>query len=304
MEWKNALKQMSTRWSVDEVASVDAFVGELAHDGGPALVLIHGQGGETFVKFLAEPVSQGVVHEGPVPRLATIIEARQRALPHVVVQTDRAGADLTAFYGSDVLATEQVQGEVEYIHRGAPGGWSQKRFQQRAENTWEHNGNDVAAAVASLARTVGAQLIAVAGDVRAQGFVLSALPADLVGVAVKIDEGSPDGISDQVVRLLSSQVASRIAELADRLRTGLATGLATTELDDVVSAAATGRVDTLLVCDDDLDVPTTEHEVAGVPAGTRLVDAAIVAALRTDATIYVVPNLAVLDGPLAALYRW
>ncbi len=39
-----------------------------------------------------------------------------------------------------MTATEQVEGETEYIRRGAPGGWSQKRFQQRAENTWEHNG--------------------------------------------------------------------------------------------------------------------------------------------------------------------
>lgn len=36
----------------------------------------------------------------------------------------------------------------------------------------------------------------------------------------------------------------------------------------------------------------------------RLVDAAIAAALGTDATIVVVPRLAVLDGPIAALLHW
>jgi len=304
MEWKNARKQMSPRWDAGEMADLDKFVGGLPHDGGPAMVLIHGQGGETLVEFLAEPVAQLAAHEGPVPRLTTIIESRQRALSHVVVETDRAGADLTAFFGSDVVETEQVQGETLHIHRNAAGGWAQKRFQQRTENTWEHNGNDVADAVATLARSVNARLIAVAGDVRAQGFVLAALPADLVDIAVKIHEGSPEGIAGEVVRLLSTQVASHVTGLAERLRAERAAGLATTVTAEVISAAVEGRIDTLLVCDDDADTPITTHVVGGVPAGARVIDAAVATALRTDATIYVTPRLAVLDGPLAALYRW
>jgi len=41
--------------------------------------------------------------------------------------------------------------------------------------------------------------------------------------------------------------------------------------------------------------------VTGVDVG---VDRAVCAALATDAEILIVPNLAMLDGPLAALLRW
>ncbi|CAN5496041.1 hypothetical protein BH23ACT3_BH23ACT3_15970 [soil metagenome] len=304
IEWKNARRQLSDRWDSHEIEALDGFVADIPHDGGPALVLICGRGGATFAEFLDEPVQNGVVHEDALPRLATLIEGRQRTIPHVVVETDRTGADLTAFDGGDVLSTDQVSGETHHIHRGAPGGWSQRRFQQRAENIWEQNGKEVADAVASLARDVDARLIAVAGDVRAQGIVLEALPSDVADRAVRIEEGSPDGIADHVVRLLSSQVAERATELAEAVRAGLASDLATVDSDEVLRAALDGRVETLLVHDDDLDTPTTTEALGDIPAGVRVVDAAIVAALRTDATVFVVPNLATMEGPVAALLRW
>ncbi len=304
VEWKNARRLLSDRWSDDELGAIDELVDGLSHDAGPALVIVHGQGGVTVAESLDEPVRRMTVHEGRLPRLSTIIEARQRAIPHVVVETDRAGADLTAFYGSDVLSVDQVQGDTVYIHRGAAGGWSQKRFQQRAENTWERNGNEVAEAVIDLARSVDARLIAVAGDVRAQGFVVAALPSDLAGITVKIDEGSPDGIADHVVRLVASQVASHITELAEQLGAGIGKSTATVDLDETLKALATGRVDTLLVHDDDNDEPVTVQSVAGLPSRIRVIDAAIVAALRSDAQICIVPNLSVLNGPVAALLRW
>jgi len=137
----------------------------------------------------------------------------------VVVETGRAGADLTAFDGGTVLATETVDGDTEHIHRRHPGGWSHRRFQQRAENTWEGNAHHVADAVAVLARKVDAELVAVAGDVRAQTFVLGALPTELSDLAVKIEADSPAGIAEEVVRLLSDQVAAHVVALADQLRT-------------------------------------------------------------------------------------
>ncbi|MEK7409958.1 MAG: hypothetical protein AAB327_01020, partial [Actinomycetota bacterium] len=97
VEWKNARKQLSDRWADDELASVEALVGGLSYDGGAALMLVLGQHGVTLTEFHDEVVPQVVVHEGSVPRLAPILEARQREIPHIVVETDRAGADITAF---------------------------------------------------------------------------------------------------------------------------------------------------------------------------------------------------------------
>jgi Bacterial archaeo-eukaryotic release factor family 2 len=304
VEWKNVRKGLSADWSGEELAAVDATVSELRHYGGESVVVLHAMYGETLIEFLDEPVQHADVHEGPLPRLATLIEARQRVIPHVIVETDRAGADLTAFDGGRVLDVDQVEGDTLYIHRGHAGGWSQRRFQQRAENTWERNANDVADAVAAMARDVDARLIAVAGDVRARTLVLESLPKEFADRAVKIEAGSPEHIADEVVRMLADQVATQITDLADQLRTRLSAGTACVGVTDTLSALREGRVDTLLVHDDRSPDPTTTSARGHIPAGTRVVDVAIVEALRTDAAVVIVPSLAALEGPVAALMRW
>ncbi len=304
VEWTNARRELAPRWDDVDLQAIDDLLVAVSHRDGAALIVVRGKGGPSLAEFLAEPVQNLMVHEGPVPRLAPLIEARSRVIAHVVVETDRAGADLTAFDGTTVTATKTVEGDTEHIHRGQSGGWSQARFQQRAENTWEHNANDVADAVADLARQVDARLIAVSGDVRAQTFVLESLPQDVSGIAVKIEAGSPEGIADEVVRLLADQVASHVVELADRFRTAQANGPATSDTATTLDALAEGRVDTLLVHDDGSTEPTIGAERPELPSGARVVDAAIAAALRTDATVVVVPRLALLDGPIAALLRW
>ena len=304
VEWGNARRELAVRWDDEDLTAVDDLLAGLSHRDGAALVVVRGRGGPTLAEFLAEPIKHLMVHEGPVPRLAPLIEARARVIPHVVVETDRTGADLVAFDGTTVTATETVEGETQHIHRGRAGGWSQPRFQQRAENTWEHNAHDVAKAVADLAHQVDARLVAVAGDVRAQTFVLEALPADVADIAVKIEAGAPEGIADEVVRLLADQVASSVVALADQFRTALANGQATADTAETLDALSEGRVDTLLVHDDGTPEPTVGPDRADLPPEARVVDVAIAAGLRTDATIVVVPGLALLDGPIAALLRW
>ena len=301
IEWRNARRQLSDAWDDDELEQLDELVGGLRHGDSASLAIVHAHYGSTLVEELDEPVAATTVHEGPLPRLATVIEARQRVIAHVVVEADRAGADLTAFDGGNVLTTESVDGATAHIHRGHPGGWSQHRFQQRAENTWEDNARQVADAVATLARKVDAQLIAVAGDIRAQMFILESLPADIAEITVRIDAGSPAGIADEVVRLLSTRVAERVTAAAELVRAGLTNDIAAVDTNTIVDALRHGRVDTLLVHDD----ATSGH--AADPTwldGARLVDRAIAAALATDAEILVVPRLAMMDGPLAATLRW
>lgn len=301
LEWRNARRQLSDRWEADELDRLDQVVAGLRHSGGASLVVVHARHGSTLVEVLDEPIDATTVAEGPLPRWATVIESRQRTIAHVVVEADRAGADLTAFDGGDVLATQTVDGSTEHIHRGHAGGWSQRRFQQRAENTWENNAREVAVEVATMARQVDAQLVAVAGDIRAQTFILEALPTDVADVSVRIEAGSPEGISDEVVRLLSSKVAERVTTAAQDVRNRVSGGTASTDPDAIIEALGAGRVARLLVHDDNASVDPSD---SASNDSARLVDRAIVAALATDADILVVPQLAMMDGPVAATMRW
>ena len=63
---------------------------------------------------------------------------------------------------------------------------------------------------------------------------------------------------------------------------------------------------TLLVHDDGADDPVLSGTEPGASgrAGARVVDAAISDALSTDADVLVVPSLAFMHGPLAAIMRW
>lgn len=307
IRWKNALSQISgDAWTSDEIAELEGLGRHLHHGEGAAIVILHRRGGSTLVEFIDEPVRETTVHEDPLPRLAPLIEARQRAIAHVVVQADRAGADLTAFDGGSVLASETVEGEREYIHRGHPGGWSQRRFQQRAENTWEENARLVAGETADLARRVDAEMIVVSGEVRARSLLVDELDGmHDVPEVVGIESGAPEAIAEDVVRLVTDRVARWIRDLAERVREGAVHGRATTDADGTLAALGEGRVATLLVHDDvDAVDEVTETEIAGFPAGARIVDVAIAAALRSDADVVVVPQLAMMDGPLAAMLRW
>ncbi len=304
VRWSNASRQLSSQWADDQLTRLDGLVGALGHDGGASLALVHGAGGRTLTEFLpASPVSVAVL-EGSLPALVPIIEGRQRALPHVVVEADKSGADIVAFAGANVIATDRVDRDELHIHRGHPGGWSQQRFQQRAENTWNDNADDVADAVAALAAQVDAQLIAVAGPTRAKSMVAEAIGERTDATVAKIDAGDPDGIAAEVVTLLDDAHASAIVALAERLREGLGNDLAVAGIDATVEALIQGRVETLLVNDDWTDTTELNDQLMDIAPGARAIDAAVAAALRTEADIVVVPSLAAMDGPLAAILRW
>ncbi len=305
IRWKNARRVLeSSRWTSHDVAELDALVASLPHDGGASLVLISAADGTTLAEFLDEPVHESVIAQGVMPRLALVIEARQRAIAHLVVEADRSGADIHVFDGGRVLETEQVDGDTEHIHRGHPGGWSQRRFQQRAENTWERNADDVAAQIVDMAQQYEAEMIFVAGDVRARHLVLDALPDRERGRTVLIEAGSPEGVADEVVRLLADHAARSVRDLIERVKERHGTGTASTDVADILASLVEGRVEHLLVHDDGSDDDVTDEPVGEVPAGARVVDAAIAVALRSGADVTVIPRVAMLNGPVAALYRW
>ena len=290
---KNALKEVSSEWPADDLQVFEQELAALPHDAGASAIVIRALGGPTHVEFVDDEVEPRLF-EGPLPRLAPVIEARQRTIAHVVVDADKAGAGINAFDGGQVLDSEIVQGDTEHIHRGHPGGWSQRRFQQRAENTWDENADDIAEAADELARRVEARLVAVAGPARARSMVVESLQKlvrnDEYSVEA-IEQGDVDGIADAVARLTADVAASDAVDAIQRAKESSATA---DDYDgDVLAALEAGRVDTLLV-----------HDDADSTAEDRHIDRCIARALATGADIVVVPSVAILDDGVAAVLRW
>lgn len=154
--WQRAHRQLASS-DVDpgDLRRLDETASGLHHGEGSSVVLIGCPGADTFVEFLDDEVSNDLVVVDTLPRLGALLESRQRSVPHVIVVADRAGADIVAIDGGSPVTTLGVHGETEFIHRGHPGGFSQHRYQQRAENLWESNAAQTAEVVARVAPDIG-----------------------------------------------------------------------------------------------------------------------------------------------------
>src|SRR5215210_1029455 len=132
--------------------------------------------------------------------------------PYVVVLIDRTGADLFGIRRGSRKLHAEVEGEHDELRKVGPGGWSQHRYQQRAEDSWEQNAEQVASAVERLVVQVQPAFIAVAGDIRAAALLREALPKevdDLVDVIAgeRPWDGKGDPIPEEVHELLERHVS-------------------------------------------------------------------------------------------------
>ena len=303
--WKNARRALGDAGLPEEdVAAIDARLTSLDHPASAGIVVVRAVGGPLLVEQLSDPTARDLVVVDNLPRLGPILEDRQRAVAHVVVEIDRAGAALTSFDAGGDVTSDVVDGNRLHIHRGHPGGWSQRRFQQRAENRWESNAGDVATVTVAAAERVGADVIAVAGDVRAVGFLLDQLPSHLQDITVVLDAGSPDGIAAETVRVVADIAARRTRDLLNVLRTQHAAGAGCAGLEATLTALAEGRVETLLVHDDVDDERRATLARGGETVDGRLVDVAIHAALSTDAAVHMIPPVGDVTDGLGAILRW
>jgi hypothetical protein len=313
------------------LAAVDAAVPDAYRRGAGLAVIAPGDGdGATVVEHLPG-VPPDLATWGPAPSLRPLVAARQGTPPHVLALVDRTGADIVEWRRGappDGGRTRTVEGEDDVIRKVNAGGWSQRRFQQRAEDSWEHNAAGVAAEVAAAVERTGACVVALGGDERAVGLVRKALPAAVEPLvrAVALTR-APDGSE----ATLDAQVAAVLDTWAEeQLRTGLE--LLAEELGQgdrgVTGAAGTlaalreSRVATLLVPvtgdagtawrgETADQVATNRRELTAPDDAVEvpLLDAAVAAALATGADVHVLPvdpdrpDLAVPDD-LAALLRW
>jgi hypothetical protein len=326
VRWRNARKELEAAGA--PAAVIDA-VGEAVggdHRGGATLAILADESGRRLVSELPDPPRRDVVVWDELPRLGPLVEWRQNRLPHVVVLTDRTGADVFAVVGETEAAHEDVVGDSAPIERNAPGGWSQKRYQQRAETSWGENAGDVARVVEELCDRIDAKLVVVAGDVRAVELLRKALPARVDEKAQVIDgsrhpDGSEDAIAAETVRCVATVVAGETATLLAKFREEMGQrDRAATGPGPVLEALAKGQVEVLLVHDDPdddrsawfgpdpLHVGAREDVVRAMgvdaPRSGRLVDVCLRAALGSGAGVRMVPDTRQLDGRVGAILRW
>jgi hypothetical protein len=271
-------------------------------------------------------LSAPIARYGPVPHLTPLLDGRRRRVSHVTVLIDRVGADITSA-GADAAAAAdiEVEGETQDIARSAPGGWSQRRFQQRAENTWEDNARNVAGEVADLADSIDALFVAVAGDVRATAFLVEHLPEAIASEVITVDGSRHDhaGVSDEVDRIAADHAARRSVAVLHELADRVGTDRGTTDTASILQALRRHQVETLVVATGAAADHTERSAYVSASDRSQLAlgrdelvdasddavqadldDAAVAAALVTGADVVVVPATTRLVDGLGATLRF
>lgn len=339
LRWRAARERLAADGA--DQATLDAVGDALssrAHEGrGQAVFAADGQ--VRMSVHLPQPPRREISRYAPLPHVMPLLAQLPPIVPHVRVAATRNGAELLAVSaspdGAPGTAAPEPAGTRSWpAHKVSAGGWSEKRLQRSAEEAWEVNAKETAAAVAVAADRVGAEFAVVGGDVRARVMLLGLLPARLREDTVIVDrEVSPD---DAAFEEAAAAEAARRAEAASRARLDefrvrmemrdLAVRRAAEGLPGTLAALREGLAQDVLIADNPssaatawagpgpADAAATAEELGAGEAGRPVRDRADAvlcrAAARTGAGLFFVPPdadpladgvCALLRAPLAAV---
>lgn len=190
---------------------------------------------------------------GPLPSLVRLLADRQGWLSHAVVEVDQVGADLTIASALTDEIDISVDGTDTHITKSKPGGWSQRRFQQRAEEHWEDNMRKVAERLTEEVRRSGIDLILVTGGAQVISILRDVLPDDVADGVVDLqaggraDDGSSDDLAELVDLAVRREAAERRMQQQDHVLGRVAAGDGVTGRTDVLRVLFEGVADTVVI---------------------------------------------------------
>ncbi|WP_244789874.1 Vms1/Ankzf1 family peptidyl-tRNA hydrolase [Streptomyces sp. BJ20] len=307
----------------------------------PAGRVVFATGGEVVLSHrLSRPPQRQISCWAPLPRLTPLLELAGQDPVCLVAYIDRTGADFELRGGAaGPRSAGQVEGEQHPVHRTASSDWSERHFQLKVENTWEHNAGEIAEALNAAYEESGADLVVLAGDPRERPAVHEKLSEAVRGVTTETEHGgraagsASPALEEAIEQARRRHMRHRVEEALDRFRAGrVGTDRPTEAVEGIpalVEAAREHRIDTLLVrpdgpeLDRDTWVGARPDQIAARrsdartlgesdPTVVRADDALLRAAAVTAADVLVVPPADddgadatdIPTGGLGALLRW
>ncbi|MEU6480081.1 Vms1/Ankzf1 family peptidyl-tRNA hydrolase [Streptomyces sp. NPDC047017] len=269
----------------------------------------------------------------PLPRVGPLLELAGEDPVAIVAYVDRKGADFELRSALGRRPAGTVAGRQWPIHRTSTVDWSERHFQLKVENTWEHNAAEIADALSVCQEEAGADLLIMVGAERERHEVRDRLPKRLHDRVVEASHGAGSRLLDEdVEQLRAERVRDRIDGELDRFRAARApddTGRAgaVEGVPALVEAAREHRLEELLIRPEGADahrgvwigedadqVATrrTELTVLGEQNSwsARADDALIRSAVATDAAVFSLAPVTPLreedapSGGLGAILRW
>jgi len=278
-----------------------------------------------------------------LPHVGPLVELAGDDPSCLVAYIDRTGADFELRGARGDRAVGRVTGQQWPVHRTATADPSERHFQLRTENTWEHNAGLIADELRARQEETQADLVLLVGDARERRAVHDRLPEQLRDRAAETAHGGRAAGSaspgTHAARLLDRDVDEvrarhlhdHTGEVLERFRAGRVPAegrvSAAEGVPALVDAAREHRIGTLLIRPDGTDLyrdvwagaepdqvamRRTDLQYLGDarPAAVRADDALIRSAAATGAEVLTVPPGGAEDtngapvGGLGALLRW
>ncbi|MFC7303327.1 Vms1/Ankzf1 family peptidyl-tRNA hydrolase [Streptomyces monticola] len=311
--------------------AVHAAMEELRHSSEPNGRALFAAGGDVVLDPpLTSPPSGTRVHFGVLPHVAPLLELADDSPVCLVAYVDRRGADFELHGGHGTHAAGGATGRRQWpVHRTATADWSERHFQNKVENAWEHTAQDIAAALAACQEETRAGLVVLVGDPRERRAVHDRLPEQVRARTVESQRGSratggTGRLLDEEVERLRAEHARQWAD--DELESFTAAldkdgGAAAEGVPALVEAAREHRIAELLMRPagpdahrtvwvgdepDQLSVRRSDSRYLGAPnpEAARADDALLRSASATGAEAVAVHSRSTPHGGLGALLRW
>ena len=320
-----AAAELSTRW--------EQMRHQLADEGAPEQLLEqieetvldppriggrHGRallaaGGEIVLnRVLPVPPLEQTAHYGEVPRLLPLVQLTPQAVSQLLVEVDRAGADLHLRSAENpvIPRTEHELGEDASVDGGhdeltkthagggsSPHGWRTSNFEARVEDSWERNAEAVAATVNRIVTEHQPDMVLLTGDVRALGLLEGELSQE-VRARVHQVPGGTRGVSmergsfrEELARATQEFIDARERALVEQFRENQQRGS-----ESVAGAAETAQV---------LERGQVEELLFVIGREPKTIESLIRQAVATDAGVSAISSEAgtITEG-VGALLRW
>jgi hypothetical protein len=292
LRWRAARESLG-RDGADEATlrAIDEAVREApAHPGPAELAVFASDGTVAFSRSLPVTPLRQMASWSPQPHAADLLRgidavatSGSREAPNALTSlselgdtgeeirwvradVDRTGGTVRSSDGTVVA----LRGEDEFITKvntmERDRIWSVPKFQRAAQVNWDRNSTDVARVISAAVERTDADVIVLAGDIRARQLVIERLPEILVGQVVEVEHEVSvrphpesrvrsrrepevhDPVLDAATREAVGTVArGRHSDVLDRFHTGLSHGNSVRGVEAVCAAARELRIDTLLL---------------------------------------------------------
>jgi hypothetical protein len=270
LRWRGLREQLAAQGADEEtLAAMDLAVNSgQAIDTVPSVGPPAGSGRVGLAVFaahgrvaLAQPLPRPPVRESATwsrrPQTGPLVAGAAEQVRWVRAVVDRSGGTLTAADAGHLRIDRDVPTTERYpTHKSGQGGWSQLNFERSTVTVWDRNVHSVVDAVTDAADRMGADVVIVAGDVRARQMLIDRLPKRMAGRVVESDVGNrapggdPSTLDNVTAEAVARVARDRRMELLDRYRMDLSRGRAREGVAPVSEAAWHASMDVLLLSDD------------------------------------------------------